>query len=163
MSTTANRWLREPSATKISFALLSIANPIAPPKLSMLLLLAGSAGAPPRPPRPPRPPPRPAAPRPGETPAYAVSPPLRPAAATGGGAAGEVPYCAMNLPSFENLRILESAPPAPPIQKLPASSIARPAFCSGQLYPSPGPPQWATSAPLGSNSSTFGAEAQHSP
>src|SRR4051812_14467040 len=91
MSTTATRWLRDPSATNASPDLASNENFEAPPNISIDALLAGSGGT--TAPRPrPRPPPPRAAP---ETPAYAVSAAAGAAVTIGGAGA---PMARTNLP-----------------------------------------------------------------
>src|SRR5262245_12214214 len=169
ISTTATRWLRDPSATNASLAAASNEKPIAPPNISRLALLGGSAGAPP--PRPPRPrPPRPAgaaagAPRPAPprlTPAYAVSG-VPAACVAAGAAATALPISPRYLPSRLKRTTRVSFQPAPPIQKLPFGSIAMRAACTGPWPPPLQPPQWPTSAPDASYSTTGGVGVQHSP
>src|SRR5215510_9770937 len=171
MSTTATRWLRDPSATNASLAAASNEKPIAPPNISRLALLGGSSGA--LPPRPPRPrPPRPAAPAgvanparpapPRLTPVYAVSG-VAAACVAPGAAATALPISPRYLPSLLNRTMRVSLPPAPPIQKLPFGSIAMRAACAGHCAPSAVPPQCPTSAPDASYSTTGGVGVQHSP
>src|SRR6185437_11597428 len=141
-STTATRWLRQPSATNPSLVFMSNDTPAAPPKASIAPLLA-ARGDPPPPPHPLRsdgappmragPLPRPPRPRLRAAEAYAVS-----------------ASCAA------------ASMPPPPTQTLPLASTAMPAFSAGQSTPSLLPPQCATSLPDGSNSRTLGAGVQHS-
>src|SRR6185437_2475493 len=165
-SITATRWLRHPSATKPSLAFMSNDTPAAPPNASIAALLA-SRGDPPPPPHPLRsdgappmragPLPRPPRPRPRAADAYAVS-----AAAAAAATAPPCPNCLMSVPVWESSSRPRSVLPPPPIQTLSFASTAMSAFSDGQSMPESLPPQWATSAPAGLNSSTFGAGVQQS-
>src|SRR6185312_625253 len=165
-STTATRWLRQPSATNPSLVFMSNDTPAAPPKASIAPLLA-ARGDPPPPPHPLRsdgappmragPLPRPPRPRLRAAEAYAVS-----ASRAAASIAPPCPNCLMSVPVWESSSRPRSVLPPPPTQTLPLASTAMPAFSAGQSTPSLLPPQCATSLPDGSNSRTLGAGVQHS-
>ena len=69
-----------------------------------------------------------------------------------------LPICSRNLPSFENFRTV--LPPLPASHTLSLPSIVMPCIDGGHSKPVPGPPQWFTRLPSGSNSSTGGAAEQ---